>query len=89
MEFDCLAIDVNGTNLKVDSYRAEVTFRIRVLGEPQEQTRLNLKTLSSTDTLVVWEAHLSYSRVANEEELKEVIVVVGHLLSRNLVVFVE
>lgn len=46
LELDCLSVDVNGTDLKVDSYRAEVALRVGVLGEPQEQARLGTKTLS-------------------------------------------
>ena len=46
LKFDCLAVDIDGTNLKVDSYRAEITFRVGIFGKPQEQTRLDPKMLS-------------------------------------------
>jgi hypothetical protein len=52
LELDCLAVNVDGTNLKVDSYRAEITLRVGVFGEPQEQTRLDLETLSLSGTHV-------------------------------------
>ena len=52
LEFDCFAVDINGANLKVDAYRAEVAFRVGVLGEPQEQTRLRLKALSLSSASV-------------------------------------
>lgn len=55
LELDCLAVDVNGANLKVDSYRAEVAFRVGVLGEPQEQARLNLEAL-------IYQPHLWLAR---------------------------
>jgi len=35
LKLDCLAVDVDSTNLKVDTYRTEVAFRVGVLGEPQ------------------------------------------------------
>jgi hypothetical protein len=43
LEFDCLSVKVDGTYLEVDTYRAEVAFRVGILGEPQEQARLNSK----------------------------------------------
>ena len=43
MELDRLAVNIDGTNFKVDSYRAEIAFRVGVLGEPQEQTRLGAR----------------------------------------------
>lgn len=52
MELNCLAVDVNSTNLKVDTYRTEVAFRVGVLGEPQEKTRLGSKRLSLLETRV-------------------------------------
>ena len=52
LELNCLAVDVNSTNLKVDTYRTEVAFRVGVLGEPQEKTRLGSKRLSLLDTRV-------------------------------------
>jgi len=56
LEFDCFAVNVNGTDLKVDSYRAEVALRVGVLGEPQEKTRLDMKALSLSYSYVAWEA---------------------------------
>lgn len=46
LEFDRLAVDFNSTNLKVHAYRTEVAFRVGVLSEPKEQTRLGSKTFS-------------------------------------------
>lgn len=79
LELDCLAVDVDSTNLKVNTYRTEVAFRVGVFGKPQKQTRLNPRTLSLSGAPVAWAAYLSYSRITDEEEFKEIIVVVGHL----------
>jgi len=46
LEFDCFAVNVNGTDPKVDSSRADVVHRVGALGEPHEKTRLELKALS-------------------------------------------
>ena len=89
MEFDCFTVDVNGTDLKVDSYRAEVALRVGVLGEPQEQTRLDMKALSFSCSLVIHQAHLSYTRITDEEEFEEIVVVVGHRLWQVIVVVVK
>lgn len=50
LELDRLAVDVDGTNLKIDAYRAKIALRVGVFGEPQEQTRLGLKALSLSGT---------------------------------------
>ena len=89
MQFDCFVVDVNGTDLKVYSYRAEVALRVGVLGEPQEKTRLDMKALNFSYSSVVYEAHLSYTRITDEEEFEEIVVVVGHLLWQVMVVVVK
>ena len=40
MELYGLSIKFYGTNLEVDTNGADVALRVRVVGEPQEQTRL-------------------------------------------------
>jgi len=89
LEFDCFAVNVNGTDLKVDSYRAEVALRVGVLSEPQEKTRLNSKALSFSSSLVVCGAYLSYTGITDEEEFEEIVVVVGHRLLQVIVVVVK
>ena len=89
MELDCFAVNVNGTDLKVDSYCAEVALRVGVLGEPQEQTRLDSRALSFSYSPVAGETYLSYTRITDEEEFEEIVVVVGHLLLQVIVVVVK
>lgn len=52
LKFDGLAVDVDGADLKVHTYRAQIALCVGILSEPQEQTRLNLKTLSLLGTPV-------------------------------------
>lgn len=90
MKFDCLAVNINGTDLKVDSYRAKIALRVRVFCESQKQTRLiDFETLGFPGMLVACGAHLSYSGIANEEEFEEIVVVVGHCLLQTIVVVVK
>ena len=89
LEFDCFAVNVDGTNLKVDSYRAEVALRVGVLGEPQEKARLNMKAISFSHSPVGWEPYLSYTGITDEEEFEEIVVVVGHSLWQFIVVVVK
>jgi hypothetical protein len=88
LEFDCFVVNVDGADLKVNTYRAEIALRVSILGEPQEETRLNLKALSSSGVTVAWDAHLSYSRITNEEEFEEIIILVRHFGLEVLVVVV-
>jgi len=75
---DCFAVNVNGTDLKVDSYRADVVLRVGVIGEPQEKTRLERKALSFSYSYLVWEPYLSYTGITDEDDFEEIVVVVGH-----------
>jgi len=78
LEFDCFAVNVNGTDLIVDSYRADVALHVGVIGEPQEKARLQMKVLSFSYSYVAWEPYLSYTRITDEDEFEEIVVVVGH-----------
>lgn len=48
-----------------------------------------MKAFSFPGIRMVCRAYLSYSRIADEEKLEEIIVVVGHRLFRVLVVVVK
>jgi len=89
LEFDYFAINVNGTDLKVDSYRADVALRVGVIGEPQEKTRLEMKALSFSYSCVAWEPYLSYTRITDEDEFEELVVVVGHHFWKIIVVVMK
>ena len=89
LEFDCFAVYVDCTNLKVDTYCAKIAFRVGIFGESQEETRLNSKTFSSSGASVVQDTYLSYSRITDEEEFEEVVVVVRHFRLGVLVVVVK
>lgn len=78
LEFDCLSVKVDGTDFKIDTYCAEITFRVGILSEPQEQTRLIPKTFSSLGAIVARESYLSHSRITDEEDFEEKVIVVGH-----------
>jgi len=89
LEFDCFAVNVNGTDLKVGSYRADVALRVGVIGEPQLKTRLEMKALSFSYSYVAWEPYLSYTRITDEDEFEQIVVVVGHRLWQVIVVVVK
>lgn len=44
LQFHGLSFELNGSNLKVDTNGTYIALRVRVVGEPKEETRLRSKS---------------------------------------------
>jgi len=51
LQFHSLAIELNSPDLEVDTDSRDVAFRVRIVGEPKQQTRLSHSRVSDQQEL--------------------------------------
>lgn len=83
LQLHSLALQLNGSNLEVDTDSANVALGVRVVRETQQETglgkaprtRVNIAIINSGTTSRM--TNLADTRIPNKEELEEIVVFAG------------